>query len=83
MDKLNYKLVASDSELEGAFEVRRRVFVERYAVRLGEIDIKHSFTGWIDTLVRLLPARRTTCRGLVARCNHQSPPESGVLVHIR
>ena len=27
MDKLNYKLVTSDSELEGAFEVRRQVFV--------------------------------------------------------
>ena len=28
MDELSYKLVTSDSELEGAFEVRRRVFVE-------------------------------------------------------
>jgi len=27
MDKLNYKLVTSNNELEGAFEVRRQVFV--------------------------------------------------------
>ena len=32
MDKLNYKLVTSDSELEGAFEVRRRVFVEEQSI---------------------------------------------------
>lgn len=32
MDKLNYKLVTSDSELEGAFEVRRQVFVEEQGI---------------------------------------------------
>ena len=32
MDKLNYKLVTSDSELEGAFAVRRQVFVEEQGI---------------------------------------------------
>lgn len=32
MVKLIYKLVASDSELKGAFEVRRRVFVEEQGI---------------------------------------------------
>ncbi len=32
MDKLNYKLVTSESELEEAFEVRRRVFVEEQSI---------------------------------------------------
>ena len=32
MEELNYKLVESDSELEGAFEVRSRVFVEQQGI---------------------------------------------------
>jgi predicted GNAT family N-acyltransferase len=32
MDKLNYMLVTSDSELEGAFAVRRQVFVEEQSI---------------------------------------------------
>ena len=32
MGELNYKLVTSDSELEGAFEVRRQVFVKGQGV---------------------------------------------------
>jgi len=32
MGKLNYKLVASDRELKGAFEVRRQVFVEEQGI---------------------------------------------------
>lgn len=32
MGKLNYKLVTSDRELEGAFEVRRRVFIEEQGI---------------------------------------------------
>ena len=32
MGKLNYKLVTSDRELEGAVEVRRRVFIEEQGV---------------------------------------------------
>ena len=32
MDALNYKLVNNDEELNGAFEVRRRVFVEEQGV---------------------------------------------------
>ena len=35
MGKLNYKLVASDIELGGAFEVRRRVFVEEQGISEG------------------------------------------------
>jgi len=32
MGKLNYKLVATSSELEGAFEVRRQVFVDEQGI---------------------------------------------------
>ena len=32
MDKLSFKLVASDRELQGAFEVRRQVFVEEQGI---------------------------------------------------
>ena len=32
MDELSYKLVNSDEELNGAFEVRRRVFIEEQGV---------------------------------------------------
>jgi len=32
MDRLSYKLVASKSELKGAFEVRRQVFVEEQGI---------------------------------------------------
>ncbi len=32
MDKLSYKLVTSDSELEGAFAVRRQVFVQEQGI---------------------------------------------------
>ena len=32
MEELSYKLVTSGSELEGAFEVRRRVFVEEQGI---------------------------------------------------
>jgi len=32
MDKLSFKLVTSDKELQGAFEVRRQVFVEEQGV---------------------------------------------------
>jgi len=32
MDTLNYKLVTSETELEGALEVRRRVFIEEQGV---------------------------------------------------
>ena len=32
MSKLNYKLVTGDRELDGAFEVRRRVFIEEQGV---------------------------------------------------
>ena len=32
MEELSYKLVTSDRELEGAFEVRRRVFVEEQGI---------------------------------------------------
>jgi len=35
MGQLNYKLVTSNSELEGAFEVRRRVFVEEQGISEG------------------------------------------------
>jgi predicted GNAT family N-acyltransferase len=35
MGKLNYKLVVSDSELGGAFEVRRRVFVDEQGISEG------------------------------------------------
>ncbi len=35
MSKLNYRLVASDSELEDAFEVRRQVFVEEQGISEG------------------------------------------------
>ena len=35
MGKLNYKLAASDSELEGAFEVRRQAFVEEQGISEG------------------------------------------------
>lgn len=35
MGQLNYKLVASNSELEGAFEVRKRVFVEEQGISEG------------------------------------------------
>jgi len=39
MSKLNYKLVASDRELKGAFEVRRRVFIEEQGISEGlELD---------------------------------------------
>jgi predicted GNAT family N-acyltransferase len=41
MGKLNYKLVASDSELEGAFEVRRRVFVEEQGISEGLVFDEH------------------------------------------
>ena len=32
MGKLSYKLAASDRELEGAFKVRRQVFVEEQGI---------------------------------------------------
>jgi len=32
MDELSYKLVSNDGELQGAFQVRRRVFVEEQGV---------------------------------------------------
>jgi predicted GNAT family N-acyltransferase len=35
METADYKLVASDEELEGAFEVRRRVFIEEQRVSGG------------------------------------------------
>jgi predicted GNAT family N-acyltransferase len=41
MGKLNYKLVTSDSELEGAFEVRRRVFVEEQGISEGLVFDEH------------------------------------------
>jgi len=41
MSKLNYKLVVSDSELEGAFEVRRRVFVEEQGISEGLVFDEH------------------------------------------
>lgn len=44
MSKLNYKLVTSQPELEGAFEVRRQVFIEEQGVpadlELDEDDAK-------------------------------------------
>jgi len=41
MGKLNYKLVTSDSELEDAFEVRRRVFVEEQGISEGLVFDEH------------------------------------------
>ncbi len=41
MSKLNYKLVTSDSELEDAFEVRRRVFVEEQGISEGLVFDEH------------------------------------------
>ncbi len=41
MSKLNYRLVASDSELEDAFEVRRRVFVEEQGISEGLVFDEH------------------------------------------
>ncbi len=32
MSKLSYKLVTSDKEIEGAFEVRRKVFIEEQGI---------------------------------------------------
>ncbi len=32
MSRLNYKLVTSDKEIEGAFEVRRKVFIEEQGI---------------------------------------------------
>ena len=41
MAKVNYKLVTSDSELEDAFEVRRRVFVEEQGISEGLVFDEH------------------------------------------
>lgn len=44
MDNLSYKIVVSDRELEGAFEVRKQVFVEEQGIpedlELDELDME-------------------------------------------
>jgi len=44
MDNLSYKIVVSDRELEGAFEVRKQVFVEEQGIpedlELDELDVE-------------------------------------------